>query len=56
VSVGVVDDLLTTGSHYRAGKDMILERAPNCRVIGFFVARRAIPNPFDEVSIEDLLK
>jgi hypothetical protein len=49
-SVGVVDDLLTTGSHYRAVKDMILERAPNCRVIGFFVARRAIPSAFEEFS------
>jgi hypothetical protein len=26
------------------------------RVIGLFVARRAIPNPFDEVSEDDLLK
>jgi predicted amidophosphoribosyltransferase len=56
VTVGVVDDLLTTGSHFRAVKDMIKERAPDCRVVGFFVARRAIPNPFDEISIEDLLK
>lgn len=55
-SVGVVDDLLTTGSHYRAVKDMILEKSPKCRVVGFFVARRAIPNPFGAVSIEDLLK
>jgi hypothetical protein len=55
-SVGIVDDMLTTGSHYRAVKDMILERAPNCRVIGFFVARRAIPNPFADVSLADLLK
>src|SRR5262249_21723501 len=30
--------------HFRAVKNMILERAPECRVIGFFVARRAIPN------------
>lgn len=49
-SVGVVDDLLTTGSHYRAVKDMILERSPNCRVVGFFVARRAIPSAFEEFS------
>jgi predicted amidophosphoribosyltransferase len=55
-SVGIVDDLLTTGLHYRAIKDMILERAPDCRVIGFFVARRAIPNPFADVSLADLLK
>jgi hypothetical protein len=55
-SVGVVDDLLTTGAHFRAVKDMILERVPNCRVVGFFVARRVIPSPFENVSIEELLK
>lgn len=54
-SVGVVDDLLTTGSHYRAVKDMILERAPNCRVVGFFVARRAIPSAFEEFLVDDPL-
>lgn len=53
--IGVVDDLLTTGSHFRAVKDMILERFPQARVVGFFVARRAIPNPFGEVSLEELL-
>jgi len=54
-SVGVVDDLLTTGSHYRAVKDMILERAPNCRVVGFFVARRAIPSAFEEFLADEPL-
>jgi len=56
VTVGVVDDLLTTGSHFRAVKDMIFEKKPNCRVVGFFIARRAIPDPFKELSAEDLLK
>lgn len=54
--VGIFDDVLTTGSHFKAVKDMILERAPQTRVIGFFVARRAIPEPFGEVSMDDLLK
>jgi predicted amidophosphoribosyltransferase len=55
-NVAVVDDLLTTGSHFRAVKEMILERIPDARVAGFFVARRAIPSPFAAVSVEDLLK
>jgi hypothetical protein len=55
-NVAVVDDLLTTGSHFRALKEMILEKVPDARVVGFFVARRAIPNPFEAVSVEDLLK
>jgi hypothetical protein len=54
-SVGLVDDLLTTGSHYRAVKDMILERVPNCRVVGFFVARRAIPSAFEVFLVDDPL-
>jgi hypothetical protein len=48
--------VLTTGSHFKAVKEMILERAPDTKIVGFFVARRALTNPFDEVSIEDLLK
>ena len=54
--IGIVDDVLTTGSHFRAIKDMILETASGCQVVGLFVARRAIPNPFEAVSIDDLLK
>jgi hypothetical protein len=55
-NIGIVDDLLTTGSHFRAIKDMILERSLDRRVVGFFVARRAIPSPFENVSLEELLK
>jgi hypothetical protein len=54
--VGIFDDVLTTGSHFKAVKEMILERAPQAHVIGLFVARRAIPSPFDEVTEDDLLK
>jgi len=54
--IGVVDDVLTTGSHFRAIKDMISEAAPDSQVVGIFVARRAIPSPFESVSVEDLLK
>jgi hypothetical protein len=55
-SIGVVDDVLTTGSHFRATKDMLLERLPDAHVVGLFIARRAIPSPFEAVSAEDLLK
>ncbi len=53
--VGIFDDVLTTGSHFKAVKEMILERAPQTRVIGIFVARRAVRSPFGEVSMDDLL-
>jgi hypothetical protein len=52
--VGIFDDVLTTGSHFKAVKQMILERAPHARVIGLFVARRAIPCPLDEVTEDGL--
>ena len=56
-NIAVVDDLLTTtGAHFRAVKDMIVERVPDARVVGVFIARRAIPNPFEAVRMEDLLK
>lgn len=52
--IGIVDDVLTTGSHFRAIKDMILDRFPKAEVTGFFVARRALPNPFADFDVEEL--
>ena len=37
----VVDDVLTTGSHYRAVQRVLSERFPNTEVVGLFIARRA---------------
>lgn len=39
--VFVFDDMLTTGSHYSAAKDLLLENIPDITVSGLFVARRA---------------
>ena len=44
----LVDDVLTTGSHFVAARNVILNAHPNTRVIGFFMARRALPDPADE--------
>ena len=38
-SVVVVDDVLTTGSHFRAAKIVLRQRWPCVRVIGLFIAR-----------------
>ncbi|MFN3347375.1 hypothetical protein [Pseudorhodoplanes sp.] len=54
-TIGVVDDVLTTGSHFKAVKAKILAERPDAKVVGFFVARRAIPNPFGDVSLDELL-
>jgi predicted amidophosphoribosyltransferase len=55
-NIGIVDDLLTTGSHFRAIKDKLLERLPHARIVGFFIARRAMPDLFENVSMEELLQ
>jgi len=35
----IVDDVLATGSHFRAAKMLVRQRWPNMRVIGLFLAR-----------------
>ena len=39
--IAVVDDVLTTGGHYRAAHEMLCDRFPASAVIGLFIARRA---------------
>ena len=46
----LVDDVLTTGSHFVAARNVILKAYPDTRVIGFFIARRALPDPADEFT------
>ncbi len=46
----LVDDVLTTGSHFVAARNTILNSYPDTRVIGFFLARRALPDPADEFT------
>lgn len=41
--VFLLDDVLTTGTHFRACKEMILEAFPSVVVVGIFVARRIFP-------------
>lgn len=36
----IFDDVITTGSHFKAIKEFILEKCPQKRVLGMFVARR----------------
>lgn len=45
--VTIFDDLLTTGSHFKAMKAVIRQHWPNVPVSGIFVARRYIPNPLE---------
>lgn len=52
----VVDDVLTTGSHFKAMKRVLQNRFQNTAVIGMFIARR-VPesDDFSEVDLSDLL-
>ena len=42
--VFILDDVLVTGSHYSAYRDILLATYPNLKVIGLFIARRSIQN------------
>lgn len=46
--VFLFDDVLSAGCHFRAAKSAILAANPGTQVIGFFLARRVLPNPFDD--------
>jgi len=41
--IAVVDDMLTTGAHFKAAKSLLSKRFPGVTIIGLFIARRA-PN------------
>ena len=47
--IAVVDDILTTGAHFRAAKSVLSARFPGVAIIGLFIARR-VPNT---AAIED---
>ena len=47
--IAVVDDILTTGAHFRAAKSILSTRFPGAAIIGLFIARR-VPNT---AAIED---
>lgn len=41
-TIGVLDDILTAGAHFRASKDILVERFPGVPVVGVFYARRIV--------------
>lgn len=45
-TIFVVDDVLTTGCHYKAVKFVLAQRFPDARIRGFFIARR-VPKSID---------
>lgn len=49
--IGLFDDVLTTGAHYRAASNILQRTYPGVRVIGLFIARR-VPEAIDWDEIE----
>jgi hypothetical protein len=42
-AIGVVDDVLTAGTHYRSMHTILSQRFPATQIVGIFVARRVFP-------------
>ena len=51
--IAVVDDLLTTGAHFRAAQSMLSRRFPDAAVLGLFIARR-VPDSADLEEFDDV--
>jgi hypothetical protein len=51
-TIGLFDDVLTTGAHYRAASDLLQRTYPGVRIVGLFIARR-VPEAvdWDEIGI-----
>lgn len=43
--IGILDDVLTTGTHFRAMHTVLSQRFPNATITGLFIARRVFANP-----------
>lgn len=46
----LVDDVLTTGCHFKAAKRLLSARFPNVSIMGLFVARRVPKSDFDALD------
>jgi hypothetical protein len=52
-TIFVVDDVLTTGCHFKAVKTVLANRFPHARIIGLFIARRvpkSIASEFEDIG------
>ncbi len=46
------DDMITTGAHFLAASRRLAEPFPGVPVVGVFVARRVVPNPFADFDLD----
>lgn len=54
-NIGIFDDVLTVGRHYRAMHTLLSDRFPNARITGIFIARTIHPNPFENIDFSDII-
>lgn len=52
--IGLFDDVLTTGAHFKAAQSLLNKTFPGVKVIGFFIARRA-PETMDFDALAEIL-
>ena len=48
-----MEDILTTGAHFRAAATLLSAQFPEAGVIGLFIARR-VPETIDREAFDDL--
>lgn len=53
--IGIVDDVLTAGTHFRAMHTVLSGRFPRSSIVGFFLARRIFPET-EQVDLSHLFK
>ncbi len=53
VNIGIFDDVLTVGRHYRAMHTILSQRFPGVPITGIFIARTIHPNPFENIDLSD---
>ncbi len=53
--IGIFDDLLTTGSHFKAARSILTRRFPGVPIVGIFLARRVprADDPTDATGISE---
>jgi predicted amidophosphoribosyltransferase len=50
-AIGILDDVLTAGTHFRAMKIKLSARFPGAQITGLFIARRVFPPAADDFDI-----
>ena len=49
-NIFLIDDMLTTGTHFKACKSLISQRFPSSNIYGIFITRRIIPPNIDNIG------